>query len=94
MFCKICYKFVLDNEIEKTVNRKDIIDHGIRFVMDYNEDRWGPVSINARNTRNGATFERDFLENNVGDVQREESARVYFQNIGTFCRNIKYSEQC
>ena len=70
----------LDNEIEKTINRKDIIDHGIKFVMDYNEDRWGPVSRNSGNVGN---FDKDVLDNGIGDVQREESASVYFQNIGT-----------
>ena len=49
--------------------------------MDYNEDRWGPVSWSSRNVD---TFEKDVLENNIGDIQREESAKVYFQNIGTF----------
>ena len=57
-----------------------MIDHGIRFVMDYNEDRLGSVS---RSSRNDDTFEKDVLENNIGAFQREESATVYFQNIGT-----------
>ena len=77
---KICYKMALDNENVKAFNRKDIIDHGIKFVMDYNEDRWGPVS---RNSGNGGTFDEDVLDNGIGDVQRKESASVYFQNIGT-----------
>ena len=80
-FFKICYKIALDNEIEKTVERKAMIDHGIRFVMDYNEDRWGPVS---RSSMKVDTFEKDVLENNIGNVQREESATVYFQNIGIY----------
>ena len=58
------------------------MDHGLKFVMDFNEDRWGSVSRNRDNYEEGVT--KDILDNDVGDyVERGgESARVYFQNIG------------
>ena len=67
------------NDIAKPSQRKDIHDHGLRFVMDYNKDRWGSVSRDEE----GQILEKDVLENKNGEyVKKGENARIYFQNIG------------
>ena len=51
--------------------------------MDFNEDKWGSVSRNRDTSVEGGKRTKDILENDFGvDVEREETSRVYFQNIG------------
>ena len=51
--------------------------------MDFNEDRWGSVSRNRDTYVEGGKRTKDILENDIGvDVEKGETPRVYFQNIG------------
>ena len=55
--------------------------------MDFNEDRWGSVSRNMATSVEGGKITKDILENDVGVyVERGETSRVYFQNIGKYCQ--------
>ena len=80
----MCYKFLLDKNTKDAVKWKNIIDHGLRFVMDYNEDRWGSVSRNSYTFEEGGMMTKDVLANNIAGVEAEigASSRIYFQNIG------------
>ena len=60
-----------------------MIDHGLRFVMDYNKDRWGFKPSNNDTSDDGQLMTKDLLENkNLDFVENRENARIYFQNIG------------
>ena len=80
---KNCYKLDI-NEAVKRVDRKDAIDHGLRFVMDYNEDRWGFTSWNDDIDDRGQVMTKDVLENKNAEIvtKTKTDARIYFQNIG------------
>ena len=53
--------------------------------MDFNEDRWGSVSRKMDTSVEGGKITKDILENDVGVyVERGETSRVYFQNIGKY----------
>ena len=84
MMFQNCYKLDI-NKFAKTVKRQDLIDHGLRFVMDYNKDRWGFKSLNDDTSDEGEVqiMSNDVLENkNLDYVEKGENARIYFQNIG------------
>lgn len=62
---------------------KDMIEHGLRFVMDYNKDRWGFKHSNYDISDDGPLMTNDVLKNqNLDSVENGENARIYFQNIG------------
>ena len=68
------------------------MDHGLKFVMDFNEDRWGSVSRNHDTFEEQGIKTKDVIKNKVGDYAKREGqgSRVYFQNIGTYHRWRKY----
>ena len=65
----------------ESIDKKNVIEHGLRFVMDYNEDRWGFM---FRDVNGGTSAEdQDVLKNSEEDVNTKEiNARILFQNIG------------
>ena len=77
-----CYKLDI-NKYAKNVEKKDMMDHGLRFVMDYNKDRWGFQSRDDDTTDEGKVTTTDVLKNkNWDNVQKGDNAVIYFQNIG------------
>ena len=62
--------------------------------MDYNKDRWGFRSLNDDTFEEGQTqimTNGDVLENN-NYVEKGETARIYFQNIGIILQPKKATE--
>ena len=66
-----------------------MIDHGLRFVMDYNKDRLGFKPSKDDTSNDSQLTTKDILENKNGDfVENGENARIYFPNIGNNMCNI------
>ena len=75
---QVCYKMDV-NSFTKNIDKKDITQIGLKFVLDYNEDRWG--SLFPRRMENSFT-ELDVLsKDNKNVIEGEFDAQIYFQNI-------------
>ena len=74
------------NSFTKNIDKKDITQIGLKFVLDYNEDRWG--SLFPRRMENSFT-ELDVLsKDNKNVLEGEFDAQIYFQNIGRYLEYI------
>ena len=74
------------NSFMKNIDSKDITQIGLKFVLDYNEDRWG--SLFPRKMEKSFT-ELDVLsKDNKNVLEGEFDAQIYFQNIGRYLEYI------
>ena len=75
------------NSFAQNIDQKDITKIGLKFVLDYNEDRWG--SLFPRKMENSFT-EVDVLSKDNKNVLEGGGfdAQIYFQNIGRYLKYI------
>ena len=81
------------NSFTKNIDKKDITQIGLKFVLDYNEDRWG--SLFPRKMEKSFT-EVDVLSKDIKNVFEGGGfdAQIYFQNIGRYLEDILVVNEC
>ena len=82
---QICYKMDV-NSFTQNIDQKDITKIGLKFVLDYNEDRWG--SLFPRKMENSFTEVDVLSKDNKNVLEGGFDAQIYFQNIGRYLEYI------
>ena len=80
------------NSFAQDIDNKDIAQFGLKFVLDYNEERWG--SLFPRKMKKSFTEVDVLSKNSENDLEEKFDAQIYFQNIGRYLEDILVVNEC